>query len=382
MIYEFGFRNYFSFKEGASISFRKTNKNIPNKKVKPYPIMGVKGANASGKTHLIRALSFLSDFCTRSFLANPDSNLKIQSFFQTGAPSDFYIEFKSGGIDYLYELTLTEKSVLLEKLSYLENQSIIFERDENSISFANNKSEFILVKFRKNVSVMSTLQQYELIYKDVHIQNAFQFFNRIVSNVGFLGVRENILSIDDVSKLYYEDHTLFSTVKDIIIKNDLGISDIEIHAKDENGKKAYFPIFQHSYKVGKENQVANLFQYHESSGTMRLYSELWKYFLVLSQGGVLALDEFDKNLHALILPHLLNLFLDKDINKKNAQFLFTAHNTEIMDYLGKYRTVLVQKQDGESFCYRLDEIEGNMLVEGKPLSPLYLQGRLGGVPNI
>ncbi|OOH85725.1 hypothetical protein BMT54_11530 [Pasteurellaceae bacterium 15-036681] len=381
MIYEFGFKNYFSFKEGASISFRKSEKDS-NDSSQIYSVMGIKGANASGKTHIIKGLSFLADFCIHSFSDNTGANLKLKPFFASEDVTDFYIEFRQANYDYLYEISAKEERVMVERLSQLTSGKIIFDRKEDIVEFSNDYPEFKLAKFRNNASVISTLKQYELHYKDINIQNAFDFFSRIITNVWFLGFNENGLSIEKISQFYQKDPELFSFVKDIIIKNDLGIIDVKIHQMYDNEKIVYFPVFLHGYKDGENEKFATLVQHHESSGTLRLYTELWKYFDVLSAGGILALDEFDKNFHALILPTLLELFENKEINTKNAQFLFTAHNTEIMDYLGKYRTILVQKEDGESFCYRLDEIEGEMLVDGKAISPLYLSGRLGGVPNL
>ena len=94
------------------------------------------------------------------------------------------------------------------------------------------------------------------------------------------------------------------------------------------------------------------------------------------------MDEFDINYHAFILPKLISLFENKDINKKTAQFIFTSHNTEIIDTLGKYRTYLVNKENNESYCYRLDEIQGDILRNDRLISPIYKEGKIGGVPKL
>lgn len=94
------------------------------------------------------------------------------------------------------------------------------------------------------------------------------------------------------------------------------------------------------------------------------------------------LDEFDIYLHPLILPALLNLFIDEKFNKKNSQLIFTTHNSQIMDIIGKYRTVLLNKEDGESYGYRLDEIRGDLVRNDRPISPIYNSGKIGGVPKI
>ncbi|RLO37994.1 abortive infection protein, partial [Serratia marcescens] len=49
---------------------------------------------------------------------------------------------------------------------------------------------------------------------------------------------------------------------------------------------------------------------------------------------------------------------------------------------GKYRTYLVNKEKNESYCYRLDEIKGDILRHGRLISPVYKEGKIGGVPKL
>ncbi len=94
------------------------------------------------------------------------------------------------------------------------------------------------------------------------------------------------------------------------------------------------------------------------------------------------MDEFDINLHPHILPMLLNYFTDPKSNTINAQLIFTTHNTSILNEMGKYRTFLVNKDDNESFGYRLDEIPGDLLRNDRDISPIYNAGKIGGVPKL
>jgi AAA15 family ATPase/GTPase len=155
----------------------------------------------------------------------------------------------------------------------------------------------------------------------------------------------------------------------IIFKNDLRI---------ENDKTYYFPIFEHDTNASKNT----LTYFEQSSGTQELFSILPYYEFVLRTGGVLALDEFDVNLHPHILPLLLELFDNKESNPLNAQMIFTTHHERIIDSMGKYRTVLVNKEKCESFAYRLDEIPGDILRNDRAISPIYNSGKIGGVPRV
>lgn len=53
-----------------------------------------------------------------------------------------------------------------------------------------------------------------------------------------------------------------------------------------------------------------------------------------------------------------------------------------MDYLGKYRIVLVNKENNESFLYRLDEISGDLLRNDRSISKVYENGKIGGKPRL
>ena len=97
---------------------------------------------------------------------------------------------------------------------------------------------------------------------------------------------------------------------------------------------------------------------------------------------VLALDEFDIDLHPDLIPMLVELFENKELNKNNAQFIFTTHHTSIMDKLGKYKIVMVNKEENESYLYRLDEIPGDILRPDRPITPAYRANKIGGKPRI
>ena len=96
----------------------------------------------------------------------------------------------------------------------------------------------------------------------------------------------------------------------------------------------------------------------------------------------MVLDEFDINLHPDILPHLINLFITKELNPNKAQMIFSTLNPDVLDVLGKYRSYLFEKENGESFGYRLDESDTNILRNDRSVSAPYKRHLLGGYPKI
>lgn len=380
VLLEFGLKNFFCFKEGVSISFE-LDKNCPQSisKGKNFTsILSVKGANGSGKTNILKGLSFLGMFCSSSFQYKPDEAIGILPFFESDKPSELYAKFSIDGVTYLYEVSTTNKEVkrevLYRKVGRLKK---ILERKNNEIVYRISEfAQLDKINLRKNVSIISSAHQYE--FKEM--EDIYQFFNHILSNVNFSGLSDAaMLDMKTLSAYMHKDKELLRFVKTLISECDIGVADIEIqNIKNEDGSDEYFPIFYHNNK-GKNYPIS---RHIESSGTKALFRELPLYKATLESGGVLVLDEFDRHFHPHILPKLLNLFEDPEENPKNAQLLFTTHDSEILNYLGKYRTYLVNKEDNASYAYRLDEIPGDILRNDRPILPAYNEGKIGGVPKL
>lgn len=379
MLLEFGFKNFFSFREGATISFR-LDANCPKSVSRGRDfstVLAVKGANASGKTQVLKALSFLEHFATRSFGLEPDATIPLSTFFDSPDPAEFYAEFRLEDVVYTYELACTDAEVKRETIFRRKSRrSKVFERIGSEIVHTGRGFEGLeQVKLRANASIVSTAHQYEL----PELQPVYDFFRRVVTNVGYGGMREEPWDIGNISKLLHANPEALSFVNEFIRECDAGVQEVYIRStKDAEGKEEFYPIFLH-INDGKKHPIT---EYTESSGTKALLRVLPLYKAVVDAGGVLALDEFDVHLHPHILPKLLQLFLDSKRNPKNAQLLFTTHDGEILDSLGRYRTYLVNKTENESFVYRLDEIPGDILRNDRPILPIYRAGKIGGVPRV
>ncbi|MGP1454620.1 MAG: AAA family ATPase [Treponema sp.] len=255
-------------------------------------------------------------------------------------------------------------------------EEIYFERNNNEITINklyDNENRIIL---RNNASFISTLHQYGL----QAIEDIYNFFAKNTINVTYTGLRYEISrDIPVISRMYFHDQDALVFTKNLIQKFDTGISNITIsYREDEKNNKIYFPIFFHE----NENDQYKLGIDSESTGTKALYINLLFYYLNLQSGGVLLLDEFDINLHPDILPHLIKLFTDSESNPRSAQMIFTSLNPDILDILGKYRSYLFEKDNGESFGYRLDEPNTNILRNDRKVSAPYRRHLLGGYPKI
>lgn len=389
MIYSFGARNYFSFKDSFKVSLE-FNSKVPTSikhSRSVSTVLGIKGANASGKSNILKALRFVSGFVTDSFGEDDDDGIRVKSHYSSEAPCEFYVDFESNGIRYTYELSVTEQAVTREAIfKKVSRKTRILERKNNTIKYRTSELAALdLITLKANSSIIDTARHYKIKEVGDDLKNVFNFLAKTRGNIGALGLFNDHTVYDhgQVSEYYHNTPKALKFAADIIKKADLGIYDIKIHETvDETGKKKYFPIFHHCQEREESTAARWLTYWHESDGTTALYRRLFQYYRALESGGTLILDEFDTNYHPALLPSLLDLFISEDTNPKSAQIIFTSHNLEIMDYLGQYRTYLVAKEHGESFCYRLDEIPGDIIRNDRPISGLYRDGKLGGVPKI
>ena len=221
------------------------------------------------------------------------------------------------------------------------------------------------MNLRSNASVISTAKQYNFKIDDLHY-----FFNDITSNISIKqGYTERHLSdsYKELSEFLHKRPKYTKIIEEVLKASDLGITALEIDELDVEGEKVYFPVFHHG-----DSGVLGFNS--ESKGTQTLFMSLTPYVITKVYGGILVHDEFDAHLHHLLLPRIMDL-----INRNDAQFIFTTFNIDIMDSMGKYKTYIVEKEDNESYAYRLDEIKG--LRNDRPISSYYKKGLLGGVPK-
>lgn len=383
MVISFGARNYLSFKEGFEVSLAQSTSNADHLSGGQgvSNVACIIGANASGKTNVLRALAFVSDFCCNSFSNKPEDELAIVSFDYNKQASTFFVEFMIEGIRYYYEAELTSTEVVSEMLERKASRwTKIFSRNRLEIEYCIKElKELALMKLRKNVSVISSAHQYEII----GLEKIYAFFSAVISNFdpiwGEVQYNGQTANIKAVTKRYKESTDMLEFVRTHLAAFDTGIQDIIIEeVKDPTGTEYYFPIFRH-----RTTQSDVLVPYIlESNGTRSLYAQLSLFKQVLDCGGVLLIDEFDNNLHPEIHEKLIGMFLQPQDNPNNAQLIFCTHNTSVMDRLGKHRVVLVNKEENESFLYRVDELPGTLVRNDRSLEAIYKTGKLGGVPKL
>ncbi|WP_431099682.1 AAA family ATPase [Roseateles noduli] len=380
MLLEYGLRNFLSFKEGASVSFQ-LDANVPARISLNLPaatVMCVKGANGSGKTHLLKALAFVASFVSTSFSSDPDAEIPVAPFFADPAPSSFYVDFKIDDATYRYELDVTASGVVREALfKSSKRKTLVFERTPDGVRAVARLKVLEGVKVRRNASVISAAYHHQID----ELVPVHSFFKNIHFNVGISGTRESLfMDIYKVAQLLSEHDDVRVYVEQFLQECDIGITRLQIASEEgSDGKRRFFPVFIHDVD-GQECQVMPA---TESAGTKQIFRLMLPIAAVVASGSVLVLDELDLYLHPHLLPKLLGLFLqEKAPGEPIAQLLFSTHHNDVMDLCGRYRTTLVNKDNNQSYTYRLDEIPGDVIRNDRSLVPPYNDRKIGGVPRL
>ena len=97
------------------------------------------------------------------------------------------------------------------------------------------------------------------------------------------------------------------------------------------------------------------------------------------------IDEFNNGLHPLIEKMIILLYLNPEINKKNAQLLITSHDTYILDICELKREQIWftdKNKQGATELYSLNEFDKNLSRDYVTYGKQYFEGRFNALPNV
>ena len=121
----------------------------------------------------------------------------------------------------------------------------------------------------------------------------------------------------------------------------------------------------------------------ESDGTRRLMALAPDIEKVLRCGGVLLVDELEKEIHPMLVQYIVAKFQSPSANPNHAQLIFTTHDTELlsMELLRKDQIYFADKnrQDGSSSLYSISDFG---TATGENIRKGYLLGKYGATPEL
>lgn len=432
MLLGFKVKNFRSFNELQHFSLlagkvRSNDNHVVEKgKYKVLKFSGMFGANGSGKSNFIFALSMAQT------IIGKDINSLINNLYYRGnsdnKTEDSYFEYEIALNDKLYsygfEINIFKREIVSEWLIDMtkSTEKSIFERDlkrnvsktdlkkNNSIfsnclfEMTNNKSELFLKEIIRRITMSN---------------NEDEFFNDILNVYKFLMVdtvivRPQTHKLFDIDYLKYKDKIL-----NILKLLDINITEINDDEVDMKNIQAKLPdnvfanllndinimtskfhkisctlrIENDLYTIRKKddgtydvktlkfkhkNSDSNFGTYEESDGTIRILELI---DILLSKNKLFLIDELDSSLHPVLVDGLLKIFLKTQINN---QLIITTHELKTLDFDLVRRDEIwfaEKSENGDSRIYSLEEFKDIARFDRK-IDKAYMEGRFGAIANI
>lgn len=372
MIVRFGVKNFRSIAD-IDLDFSYGEKRAPNRyqdmvrqpfledkdgKTRVVPCMALFGANAAGKSNIIKAFQTLRR-------AVVSENVNISKLYdgnmilECDKLTTFCLTFENGGTLFEYLLFYGECGVAEERLLADGQELYGIKGDEFrtgklvSDGYSQQRiADIIKVEcksangkemIRPLLNVLGrgyqglkekTTQAYQFfldsidVWEELSVQTVFPLAADVLAEAAGI-------SVDDAT----------SRIVSVVRRLDVDILDIKIAETPREKAVKYGSvdfitgqdglernvIIQSRHKNAKGEDVFFRFMKQESEGTKRLATVVGFMLAALAKGAFICIDEFDWALHPLVVQEMLSLFMRKETNPKNAQLVFTTHMTDLLE---------------------------------------------------
>lgn len=379
MVLEIRLSNMFSFRDEVTLDLQAAK--IQTKKARElegnlFSVDGEQmlksvalfGANASGKSNVIKAIRACVNMVRSSHNYNVDTRFAISPFkFEDYAnkPSSFYIRFLLNGVEYEYSFSFMHDEIITETLYYYPNgrKSLVFSRDESRGTVKKDIYEFKTV-IKRPFDVADNTSK-----KTLYISRASQMDREIAQKIFLFFCNDIVLdyqvaNIDSLDNLFKERK---DQMLEVLRTADSDIIDFKI----QNNVITTFHRTNPS--------VAFDFETEESEGTKTLFRMMVRMIGIIHEGKMLLVDEIDNSLHTQLVEFVIGMFNHSD----HAQLIYTTHNTHLLntDFQRRDQVYFVNKrEDGSSDLYSLFDFKD--FRDTLDMEKAYLQGRFDAIPTI
>lgn len=389
MLISFSVRNFRSLYERQDLTLSASKFSSHNKAVfrtprvpgGVLPVVAIYGANASGKSNVLRAMHYLYEAVRNSHNRwEPEAKLYPDThFFHKDEPSEFECVFLLQKELYRFGFSLNEDQFLTEYL--YSGKNLVYRRRGNRYRIGGQLQDVHAIKrsTRKNSLFISTAAQnnhpllkkihawfssWDTITDDRTMEEAFAGYVSSDDNArSFLASAMRLL-LPDVTHLESDDLVLEGEDDDVILRDRLKWLQIKFVHQSADGKK-----------------YAKLSLAQESKGTQSYFTLANSIAWTLIKGSVLLLDEADQSLHPTLLHSIVMLFHDPKTNPNRAQLILNTHDTTLLtpEVMRPDEVWFVDRgPDLESHLYSLSDFEG--IRSETRVQRSYLEGRFGALP--
>jgi len=383
---------------------------IPSHPAKLLPAAALYGANGSGKSNLLAAIAYMKEAVSYSHrLWGPDEGIPRTPFAwgEKRQESSLYeVEIILGGVRYQYGFICDDHVFLEEwlyawpngkKQTWLEREGAKFKfgeslRGENRVieeltrpnalylSAAAQLRHLQLASLYSwfgsigtiNVVSGSSAPSHSVNLEQAHLALAFEFM------LEPRGDRKSGLAKNESSG------SMLDQFKSLLRAADLGIVDVRINREDSvlHNRGVRGSGFELKHRSKTEDAWLSLKE--ESSGTRTLFRLALPVLRSIRDGTILIVDELEASLHPILADLLVRQFNDPEINKKNAQLIFSTHDTNLLGTLvgepalRRDQVWLTEKdENGATILYPLTDFKPR---KDENVERGYVQGRYGAIP--
>ena len=404
MLIEFRVGNFRSFDEPQTFSLvassdtKHPDNCIPFGKLRLLKSAAVFGANASGKSNLIKAIDFMRQFVLRSATTmNVGDEIPVVPFqlnpASRGQASSFEATFVVSDVRHQYGFTATSKRVQDEWLlaypkgraQHLLERSFDVKTEQTTWAFRGElQKEGTLLKKRTRDNGLVLSRGAEL--NVAPLTTVLLWFRQKMSILDLSTSPASL--IDQTARRLKGDAAFRERVLRLIRHADLGISDLavseELRVSRSGDVTMYItaPTIRSIHRSSGGHDISFDFLEAESNGTQRYFALIGPWLDALDQGTLLVIDELDCSMHPELTWKLVELFQTRDANPNGAQLVFSTHDSTLMDQelFRRDQLWIVEKDRAEasrlSSLYDFEEKPRN----NEALQHRYLAGRYGGVP--
>lgn len=373
------------YKEGDYFTF------LSNKKVRVVPAFAILGANGSGKSNILNAFDTLRGVIRDGIEGKYRPNKLNQKYSSTVFSVRLAVK------DDIYIYTVDYDFYKINKETLIRNNKLVFEvtRDDIKSETLNHDqkeklntlfNESCSLKLDNEIAFRKTMLQMTHRWLTGAIPAATAVYNAINgANV----IKDNSLlafiSIGVLNGIYSNKTEAFNHIVEFLKKMDINVVDAEPQIKECNGSNEkeiinYLDeiLFFHNGFAGEK--IGLRFN-EESKGTQVLFGMLGVIILALQEGRSLLVDELENSLHPCILREIVKLFKDKSINTKNAQLIYSTHDTSVLDdellRISEAGFVRNSLENGTEL-FRISDFED--VSNADNFRKMYINGQFGGVP--
>ena len=412
MLVEFRVKNFRSLRDEQVLSLvASTDKSLLDThaldtglKTAPHLLKSavVYGANASGKSNLIKALQYMRGVVLESAALQPGQTFDRLQPFKLDAtsgslPTQFELTFILDGVRYQYGFAMNAQRIVSEQLLVYKafKPQRWFERHFDAETGKDVYEFGPSLKGAKNLWEGATRPNALFLSVAVQLNSEAlrPVFDWFAHRLVIFNEQSPLSPHFSVQMLKQEAQR--HAICEFLRAADTSIADIEVATKQAMVHNLHFDLATGKREETASEQAVDEVKFHhvtehgkavfdladESSGTRNLLFLTGPILDILGKGLTLVIDELDTSLHTLLVQALVRLFHRPEVNTGGAQIVFTTHDTSLLDAYGLFRRDQVwfveKRPDQSSSLYPLLDFSPR---KNEALERGYLQGRYGALP--